>query len=73
LKLSGDLKYMRRDRYLVVEELSPLSSRDLRYFCLGFEFDFHRDSEAIRDILHRMDILIEEKRVQRNSAKNIQN
>jgi hypothetical protein len=64
---------MRRDRYLVVEELSPLSSRDLRYFCLGFEFDFHRDSEAIRDILHRMDILIEEKRVQRNSAKNIQN
>jgi hypothetical protein len=64
---------MRRDRYLVVEVLSPLSSRDLRYFCLGFEFDFHQDSGAIRDILHRMDILIEEKRVQRNSAKNIQN
>jgi hypothetical protein len=64
---------MRIDRYLVVEVLSPLSSRDLRYFCLGFEFDFHRDSGAIRDILHRMDILIEEKRVQRNSAKNIQN
>jgi hypothetical protein len=58
---------------VVVEVLSPLSSRDLRYFCLGFEFDFHRDSEAIRDILHRMDILIEEKRAQRNSAKNIQN
>jgi hypothetical protein len=57
---------MRRDRFLVVEVLSALSSRDLCYFCLGFEFDFHRDSEAIRDILHRMDILIEEKRVQRN-------
>jgi hypothetical protein len=64
---------MPRDRYLVVEVLSPLSSRDLRYFCLGFEFDFHRDSGAIRDVLHRIDILIEEKRAQTDSGKNIQN